>query len=54
MAEVVRNPVVIGLHWYGGAVSAGQYQREVTEENYHTFDNIVSWLIHRVNNKISV
>jgi len=54
MAEVVRNPVVIGIHWYGGAISAGQYQREVTEENYHKFDNIVSWLIHRVNNNISV
>jgi len=54
MGEVVRNPVCIGIHWYAGAPNSGIHQNRVTEETYHQYNDIVCWLIDKVNNNIQV
>lgn len=54
MKEVVGNPVTIGIHWYCGAPNSGQYQNLVTEETYTQYDNIVCWLLDKVNQDIQV
>lgn len=51
MAEVVKNPITIALHWYAGAPNSGKYQNLMTHETYHNYDNIVSWLLERVERK---
>jgi hypothetical protein len=54
MQEVVGNPVTIGLHWYCGAPSAGKHQNQVTEETYLDMDDIVCWLVDKVNLNVPI
>ena len=48
------RPGVIGWHWYGGFPLSGRMQNLITEENYLAYDNIVTWLIDKINRSISV
>lgn len=48
------RPWTIGWHWYCGHPQAGELQNQMIETNYEQFDNIMAWLIHRVNNDIPV
>lgn len=50
----VLTPKCIGIHWYGGAPASGQYQNLVTGETYGQHDNIVCWLLDKVNRGIQV
>lgn len=54
MFEVVRCQQCIGIHWYAGAPINGQFQNKITEDTYKYFDNIVCWLIDKVNRGVSV
>lgn len=44
----------IGWHWYCGHPEAGELQNTMTERTCQQYDNIMSWIIHRVNNNIAV
>ncbi len=50
----VLTPKCVGIHWYGGAPQSGQYQNLVTKETYGQFDNIVCWLLDKVNRSVQV
>jgi len=54
MQEVVKNPVCVGIHWYCGAPNSGKYQNWVTETTYRSYDNIVCWLLDKVNIDVMV
>lgn len=54
MKEVVGNPITVGIHWYCGAPISGEYQNLVTEQTYHQYDNIVCWLLDKVNRNVQV
>jgi len=48
------RPGVIGWHWYCGHPLAGEMQNKVTERTLDPNQNIVTWLIDRVNRNIPV
>jgi len=38
----------IGIHWYGGHPDAGRFENCVNENNYNTYDNVISQIIAKV------
>lgn len=43
---------VIGFHWYAGHPVSGDMQNKITEKTYGQLDNVICWLIDKVNDHV--
>jgi hypothetical protein len=46
--------ITIGWHFYGGHPVSGKYQNLITEDTYGQYDNIICWLLGKVNRNETV